>query len=168
MKYRRKIFSKCSWLSRGAGGHWPRKGVWGCAALKTLFSCLSRSSQWSHFKQKSLKVSSQDPLLRNKLKFYSLYSLNFCPNFSSQAPKFEKFSSQDPSFRAKIQFTNFTSPTLWKSGLRTSTWKHVECPPPTQSQTELVDSPPLTQWAVDDHTSYLYILLVSLQFKMYK
>ena len=23
------------------GGHWPRKGVWGCAALKTPFSCLS-------------------------------------------------------------------------------------------------------------------------------
>ena len=35
-----------------AGGHWPRKGVWGCAALKTPFSRLSCSSQGSHFKQK--------------------------------------------------------------------------------------------------------------------
>ena len=33
------------------GGHWPRTGVWGCAALKTPFSRLSRSSQESHFKQ---------------------------------------------------------------------------------------------------------------------
>ena len=35
------------------GGHWPRKGVWGCAALKTPFSRLSCRSQGSHFKQKS-------------------------------------------------------------------------------------------------------------------
>ena len=35
------------------GGHWPRKGVWGCAALKTPFSLLSCHSQGSHFKQKS-------------------------------------------------------------------------------------------------------------------
>ena len=35
------------------GGHWPRKGVWGCAALKTPFSRLFCRSQGSHFKQKS-------------------------------------------------------------------------------------------------------------------
>ena len=76
------------------GGHWPRKWVWGCAALKTPFSRISCRSQGSHFK---VGVSSQDPLLR-KFGNFSLYSLNFCPNFSSQAPKFENFSSQAPKF----------------------------------------------------------------------
>ena len=44
-------------------------------------------------------VSSQDPLLR-KFGNFSLYSLNFCPNFSSQAPKFDNFQ--------------LTSPQIWK------------------------------------------------------
>ena len=82
----------------------------------------------------SKRVSSQDPLLR-KFGNFSLYSLNFCPNFSSQAPKFssahkppnlEIFSSQAPSFRGKYQFA---SPTLRKSGSHTPTWKKVECHP---------------------------------------
>ena len=94
----------------------------------------------------SKRVSSQDPLLR-KFGNYSLYSLNFHPNFSSQAPKFgnfqltspqiwkfsvhkppnlEIFSTQAPSFRAKYQFA---SPTPRKSGPHTPTWKKVECPP---------------------------------------
>ena len=95
----------------------------------------------------SKRVSSQDPLLR-KFDNFSLYSLNFHPNFSSQAPKFgnfqltspkilEIFSSQAPKFgnfplasplfRGKCQFA---SPTLRKSGPHTPTWKKVECPPP--------------------------------------
>ena len=78
------------------GGHWPRKGVWGCAALKTPFLCLSCRSQGSHFKQKS---SSQDPLLR-KFGNFSRYSLNFHPSFSSQTPKFGNFQ--------------LTSPQIWK------------------------------------------------------
>ena len=40
-------------------------------------------------------VSSQDLLLR-KFWNFSLYSLNFCPNFSLQTPNFEIFSSQAP------------------------------------------------------------------------
>ena len=85
----------------------------------------------------SKRVSSQDHLLRI-WKFWPL-SLNFCqdfssqaPNleiFSSQAPKFgqfsvhkppnlEIFSSQAPSFRGKYQFA---SPTLRKSGPHTPT-----------------------------------------------
>ena len=95
----------------------------------------------------SKRVSSQDPLLR-KLGNFSLNSLNFHPNFSSQAPKFgnfqltspqiwkflahkppnlEIFRSQAPLFRDKCQFA---SPTLRKSGPHTPTWKKVECPPP--------------------------------------
>ena len=55
--------------------------------MKTPFSRLSCSSQGSHFKQ---RFSSQDFLLRNFGNF-SFYSLYFCPNFSSQAPKFWNF-----------------------------------------------------------------------------
>ena len=94
----------------------------------------------------SKRVSSQDPLLR-KFGNFSLNSLNFHPNFSSQAPKFgnfqltspqiwkfsahkppnlEIFRSQAPLFRGKCQFA---SPTLQKSGPHTPTWKKVECPP---------------------------------------
>ena len=114
------------------GGDWPRKGVWGCAALKTPFSRLSPSLQGSHFKQKS--------------QFTRPPFENFCPNLSSQASKFgnlqltspqiwkfsvhkppdlEISSSQAPSFRGKYQFA---SPTLRKSGPHTPTWKKVECP----------------------------------------
>ena len=57
----------------------------------------------------SKRVSSQDPLLR-KFGNLSLNSLNFHPNFRSQAPKFGIFSSQAP------KFGNFqlTSPQIWK------------------------------------------------------
>ena len=95
----------------------------------------------------SKRVSSQDPLLR-KFGNFSLYSLNFHPNFSSQAPKFGNFSahkppnlevfssqapkfgifrSQAPLFRGKCQFA---SPTLRKSGPHTPTSKKVVCAPP--------------------------------------
>ena len=81
----------------------------------------------------SKRVSSQDPLLR-KLGNFSLYSLNFHPNFSSQASKFsahkppnlEIFRSQAPLFRSKCQFA---SPTLQKSGQHTPTWKKLSVPP---------------------------------------
>ena len=87
----------------------------------------------------SKRVSSQDHLLR-KFGNLSLYSLNFHPNFSSQAPKWkfsahkppnlEIFPSQAPLFRGKCQFA---SPTLQKSGPYTPTWKKVECPPGVKS-----------------------------------
>ena len=93
-------------------------------------------------------VSSQDPLVR-KFGYFSLYSLIFHPNFSSQAPKFANFQLTSPQicnfsvykpqiwkflvhkpppplFRGKYQFA---SPTLRKSRPHTSTWKNVECPP---------------------------------------
>ena len=43
----------------------------------------------------SKRVSSQDPLLR-KFWNFSLYSLNFHPSFSSQAPKFGNFQLTNP------------------------------------------------------------------------
>ena len=82
------------------GGHWPRKGEWGCAALTIPFSRLSCSLQGSHFKQKS-----------------QLSSLQIW-KFSVHKP---------PSFRGKYQFA---SPTLQKSGLHTPTWKKISAPTP--------------------------------------
>ena len=55
------------------------------------------------------RVNSQDPLKR-KFGNFSLYSLNLCQNFSSQAPNLEIFSSQAPKF-GNFQFT---SPQIWK------------------------------------------------------
>ena len=102
----------------------------------------------------SKRVSSQYPLLR-KFGNFSLNSLNFHPNFSSQAPKFENFQltspqiwkfsaykppnlemfrSQAPLFRGKCQFA---SPTLRKSGPHTPTWKKVECPPRASMHLEM-------------------------------
>ena len=53
----------------------------------------------------SKRFSSQDPLLR-KFGNFSLYSLNFCPNFSPQAPKFGNFQ--------------LTSPQIWKFSVHKS------------------------------------------------
>ena len=65
-------------------------------ASKTPFLRLSCSTHGSHFKQKSQFTS---PFLR-KFGNFSLYSLNFHPNFSSQVPKFGNFQ--------------LTSPQIWK------------------------------------------------------
>ena len=115
------------------GGHWPRKGVWGCAALKTPFSHLSCSLQGSHFKQKS--QFTRPPF--EKLGNFSLYSLNFCQNFSSQAPNLEIFSSQAPKF-GNFQFTSplFQRQVSVHKPHTSEVWaahpylKKVECPSP--------------------------------------
>ena len=83
----------------------------------------------------SKRVNSQDPLMR-KFGNFSLYSLNFCQNFSSQAPNLEIFSSQTPKF-GNFQFT---SPLFQRqvsvrkphtSEIRAAhpCLKKVECPP---------------------------------------
>ena len=73
-------------LERGSGDVQP----W-----RPPFSGLSCSSQGSHFKQKSQFTR---PLLR-KFGNFSLYSLNFHPNFSSHAPKFGNFQLTSPPIR---------------------------------------------------------------------
>ena len=106
----------CKWNSSG-GGHWPRKGVWAVRPWRPSFhaSPVVRKGPIS-----SKRVSSQDLLLR-KFGNFSLYSLNFHLNFSSQAPQIWKFLiHKPPLFRGKYQFT---SPTLRKSGQHTPTWK---------------------------------------------
>ena len=95
----------------------------------------------------SKRVSSQDPLLR-KFENFSLYNLNFHPNFSSQAPKFGNFQLTSPKFGSfqltspqiwkffahkppfQRQMSSSQVPILRKSGPHTLTWKKVECPPP--------------------------------------
>ena len=95
----------------------------------------------------SKRVSSQDPLLRNFGNF-SLYSLNFHPKLSSQAPKFGnfqltspqiwKFSVHKPSNLGisghKPPFSEASissqAPHFGKSGPHTPTWKKSWVPPP--------------------------------------
>ena len=90
----------------GGGEHWPRKGYWDVRPWRTPFHA---SPAVSKGPISSKRVSSQDPLLR-KLGNFSLYSLNFHPNFSLQAPNLKIFSSQAP----KLGNFQFTSPQLWK------------------------------------------------------
>ena len=83
------------------GGHWPKKGVWDVRPWRPPFhaSPVVRKGPIS-----SKRVSSQDPLLR-KVRNFSLYSLNFHPKFSSQAPKFGNFQLTSPQF-GNFQFTS--------------------------------------------------------------
>ena len=123
------------WMQEGRkpGGHWPRKVVWGCAALKTPFSRLSYTARKGPISGK--RVSSQDPLLR-KFGNFSLNSLNFHPHFSSQAPKFGNFQLTSPQIwkfsvhKPPFSEANVSSkaPHFGNPG-RTPTWKKVECPP---------------------------------------
>ena len=124
--------------TRTRGGHWPRKGVWGCAALKTPFSRLSCRSLRVPFQAK--ESVHKTPFWLRKFGNFSLYSLNFHPNleiFSSQAPNLEIFGSQAPLFRGICQFA---SPTLRKSGPHNPTWKKVECPPPGPGSLVVISS----------------------------
>ena len=122
-------------LERGYGDVWPWRSPFHASPVVRKVPISSK------------RVSSQDPLLR-KFGNFSLYSLNFHPNFSSPlnweifsslAPKFGNFQftslqiwkfsvhKPPPLFRGKYQFA---SPTLRKSGPHTPTWKKVECPSP--------------------------------------
>ena len=95
-----------SWmfLTLPLGGHWPRKGVWGYAALKTPFSRLSCRSQGSHFKQKSqLTRPPFEKILPSTASIFTQILAHKPPNleiFCSQAPKFGSFQ--------------LTSPQIWK------------------------------------------------------
>ena len=83
----------------------------------------------------SKRVSSQDPLLW-KFGNFSLYSLNFCPNFSSQAPKFGNFQ--------------LTSPQIWKFS--------VHKPPPLFQRQIVVRKPhTLEIWAVHPYLKISWV-----------
>ena len=116
------------------GGHWSRKGVWGCAALKTPFSRLSCHSQGSHFKQKSQFTR---PPFEKIWKFKPLQP-QFSPNFSSQAPKFGnfqltspqiwKFSAHKPPF-SEANYVSSQAPHLGNPGRTPLPEKKLSAPP---------------------------------------
>ena len=76
----------------------------------------------------SKRVSSQDPLLR-KFGNFSLNTLNFHPNFSSQAPKFGNFQ--------------LTSPQIWKFS--------AHKPPPFQRQMSVRKPHTSELWAANPY-----------------
>ena len=81
-------------INRGGGGHWPRKGVWGCVALKTPFHA---SPVVLKGPISSKRVSSQDPLLR-KFGNFSLYSLNLSQILAHKPSKFGNFQLTSSKF----------------------------------------------------------------------
>ena len=107
------------WTPRG---HWPRKGYGDVWPWRPPFHA---SPAVCKGPISSKRVSSQDPLLR-KFGNFSLYNLNFRPNFSYQAPKFGNFQFTSPLFRGKYQFA---SPTLQKSGRTSLPEKKLSAPP---------------------------------------
>ena len=77
----------------GVGGHWPRKGGMGmCGPEDPLFTPLLPLARVPFQAKESVHKT---PLLR-KFGNFSLNSLNFHPNFSSQAPKFGNFQLTSP------------------------------------------------------------------------
>ena len=102
----RQLFNFCM-LIVAPGEHWPRKRVWGCAALKTPFSRLSCRSQGSPFQAK--ESVHKTPFWENLEILASTASI-FTQILAHKPPNLEIFSSQAP------KFGNFqlTSPQIWK------------------------------------------------------
>ena len=90
----------CTWggCKVKPGGHWPGKGVRGCAALKTPFLRLSGSSQ-----------GSQTPFWENLEILASTASI-FAQILALKPQNLEIFSSQAP----KLENFQFTRPQIWK------------------------------------------------------
>ena len=95
----------------------------------------------------SKRVSSQDPLLR-KFWNFSLNSLNFHPNFSSQAPKFGNFPLTSPPFQRQM---SVRKPHTSEIRAAHPYLKKVECPPPPCSNNRVV--PPF-------HFSFMILAII--------
>ena len=118
---------------RPPGGHWPRKGVWGCAALKTTFSRLSCRSQGSHFKQKSQftrppfekiwKFLASTASIFTQILAHKPQNLEI---FRSQAPKFGNFPLTSPPFQRQM---SVRKPHTSEIQAAHPYLKKVECPP---------------------------------------
>ena len=108
--------------SRG-GGQWPRKGVWGCAAVMTPFFQASRRSLAYQF---TIIVPLLCPPFSNFRKIFNFQPC-FGQNFSSQDANFPNFRSLDPSF---FKENPLPRPYFWKPVWHIPTPKKVECPPP--------------------------------------
>ena len=105
-----------------AGGHWPRKGVWGCAAVMTPFFQASRRSLAYQF---TIIAPLICPPFSNFRKFFHFQPC-FGQNFSSQDANFPNFRSLDPSF---FKENPLPRPYFWEPVWHIPTKKKVECPP---------------------------------------
>ena len=105
------------------GGHWPRKGVWGCAAVMTPFF----QATWRSLAYQFTIIA---PLLCPPFSNFRKIS-NFQPcfgqNFSSQDANFPNFRSLDPSF---FKENPLPRPYFWKPVWHTPTKKKSWVPPP--------------------------------------
>ena len=107
----------------GGGGHWPRKGVWGCAAVMTPFFQATRRSLAYQF---TIIAPLLCPPFSNFIKIFN-FKPCFGQNFSSQDANFPNFCSLDPSF---FKENPLPKPYFWKPVWHTPTKKKkVECPP---------------------------------------
>ena len=105
------------------GGHWPRKGVWGCAAVMTPFFQTSRRSLAYQFTIIALLLC---PPFSNFRKMFHFQPC-FGQNFSSQDANFPNFRSLDPSF---FKENPLPRPYFWKPMWHTPTKKKLSAPPP--------------------------------------
>ena len=155
------------WLSTNTkpGGHWPRKGVWRCAALKTPFhfspvvrkgpiifkqTCqftveilASTASIFAHIlalKPPNLKFSAHKPSKFGNFQF-------------TRGPKFWNFQFTSPFFQRQIKKKKkkkkkFASPTFRKSGPHTP--KKLSAPlPPEPNQMNNLPPMHILTWAIE-------------------
>ena len=104
------------------GGHWPRKGVWGCAAVMTPFFQATRRSLAYQF---TIIAPLLCPLFSNFIKIFNFQPC-FGQNFSSEDANFR---SLDPSF---FKENPLPRPYFWKPVWHTPTKKKKKkkVPPP--------------------------------------
>ena len=105
------------------GGHWPRKGVWGCAAVMTPFLQASRRSLAYQFTIIAPLLCPPFSNFRKKLNFQPCFG----QNFSSQDANFPNFRSLDPSF---FKENPLPRPYFWKPVWHIPTQKKSWVPHP--------------------------------------
>ena len=114
-------------LINPGGGHWPRKGVWGCATVMTPFFQATRRSLAY---QRTIIAPLLCPPFSNFRKIFHFQPC-FGQNFSSQDANFPNFRSLDPALDPSFFKENsLPRPYFWKPVWHTPTKKKVKCPPP--------------------------------------
>ena len=126
-------------------GHWPRKGVWGCAALKTPFftplllfarvpfqakGSVHKTPFWENLEILASTASIFAQVLALKPLNLEIFSSQApkLGNFQSTSPQIWKFSVHKPPFQREI---SFRKPPLRKFGPHTPTWKKLSAPQAT-------------------------------------
>ena len=110
------IIRNINTLRNPGGGHWPRKGVWGCAAVMTPFFQASRRSLAYQF---TIIAPLLCPPFSNFRKIFHFQPC-FGQNFSSQDANFQNFCSLDPLF---FKENPLPRPYFWKPVWHTPTKK---------------------------------------------